>query len=202
MKWIVTLLFILFLLSGLQAQNFTGGLTSGLIASTINGDNAGGFRQAGLMAGAYVQYPLREYLYLQPEILFEGLGSRSDFGTDGLRTNYISFPVLLHADLNFVINDSKFNLGLEGGPIVGYLLGATDQNSGRNVTSTYERLDYRLAGGLLFKLTEKLHFSARSSGSVISFLNQGNGRSNCFNGFPRFCHYYFTFALRYQILSR
>lgn len=202
MKSIKVCLFLLLLSQFALGQNFRGGLTSGLIASTINGDNSGGFRQAGLMAGGYVQYPLNEFIDLQPEILFEALGSRNDFGTEGLRTNYISFPVLLHADLNLNINESEIRLALEGGPSVGYLLGATDQLSRRNVTSTYERLDYKFVGGVVWRINDKLHFTTRSSASLISFLVQGNRRSNCFTGFPRFCHYYFTFGLRYQILNR
>lgn len=198
----VLFFFMLMTTGVVHAQNFRGGLTSGLIASTINGDNSGGFRQAGLMVGGYVQYPLNEFIDLQPEILFEALGSRNDFGTEGLRTNYISFPVLLHADLNLEINESKIRLGLEGGPSVGYLLGAIDQRSGRSTTDIYERIDYKLVGGVVWRISDKIHFAARSSGSVISFLVQGNRRNDCFTGFPRFCHYYFTFAFRYQLLDR
>jgi len=187
---------------GAWSQNFTGGLKAGLIASTINGDNFGGFRQAGLMAGGYVQYPINDFLNFQPEIIYEGLGSRNSLGTEGLRTNYVSLPLLLNANLNFEINEQKFGIGLDAGPSIGYLLGARDQITDINTTSTYHRVDYKLVGGIVLRISEQVHFSSRISGSVISFLTQGGRRSSCFNNLPGFCHYYATFELRWQIISR
>ncbi|MEO0896521.1 MAG: porin family protein [Bacteroidota bacterium] len=194
----VSLFFILGI-SGAFAQNFTGGITSGLIASTVWGDNLAGFRQAGLMVGGYVQYPINESLNFQPEIRFEALGSRDDVGIRGLRTRYISFPILLNANLKLNINDKKYGIRLDLGPSIGYLLGANDTFSGVITTSQYKRIDPKIVGGTVFKISERLHFSTRLTLSVISIVTSSGRRNHCFSRQPGLCNYYATFALRYQL---
>jgi len=196
----ILLPFLLLISSSLYAQNFKGGLTAGLITSTVWGDNLAGFRQAGLMAGGYVQYPINNILNFQPEILYEALGSKDGAGVQGLRTQYISLPLLINANFGLTINEKLYTIRLDAGPSIGYLLDAKDSFSRLPLTGDYFRLDPKMVGGLVFKFSEKIFLHTRLTLSTFSIVRTAGRRNHCFIPQPGYCNYYATFGVRYKIM--
>ena len=57
-------IFMIFVLLGLQAQNFKAGLLAGAVPSQVDGDNMSGFNKIGWTAGAYLSLEHGENLVL------------------------------------------------------------------------------------------------------------------------------------------
>ena len=184
----------------LCAQNLGGGVSVGAIFSQVDGDTDGGFRQLGLSLGGFVNYALSDRLYLQPEMVYEQLGSRQRQGFFVLRSHHISFPVLLRTAIAVDLGDGSQEILLEGGPVIGVLLSASERISGQDQTPFFRRADFRGVVGGSYRLSERWAFSLRYGYSLVSFL-----QNNPPGSFPLdptrggLFHHYVKATLRYHL---
>ncbi len=118
----------------LAAQRFEGGLNTGVTATEVSGDKAGGPDKLGWYAGAFVNYPTGLHSRLQLEIMYIQKGSRvfkdpvvenlrhlqagdlavlarlrdmppdNDYRDYRLQLHYLEVPVLFQLDLVSVIS--------------------------------------------------------------------------------------------------
>lgn len=118
-KITVRKLFTLWIAAGLamaasaqETPRFSGGLTAGISASQINGDDSDGYNKLGLVAGVRGEARLNERNALSIELLYAQRGSQSQFirrdADDlsfdfSLRTDYIEVPVLWNYGLGAAI---------------------------------------------------------------------------------------------------
>lgn len=181
------------------AQGLGGGLTIGFNSSQIDGDGYGGFYTVGANVGGFTNFAFNEYLALQPEIVWQQLGS----GTKNLqiaRLNYIAIPVLLKAGIPFVVGvNTEQNVSLEAGPSFGILLNAQDVAViPIDITSSMRSLDLGLVAGVAYKFAPRFEVNLRYGWSAMSIFPDNNPRIIDANGwFNR----YATFSLRFHLLQ-
>lgn len=199
MNKLLFLLLCLGLALPLPAQNLGGGLILGFNASQVDGDAVGGFRQFGLSGGAFVTYELGDQLHLQPEILYDQLGSRDRGGFFSLRTTHISVPVLLAYTLPMDLGSGAQDITLEAGPVIGILLVARDNNSGADYTNTYTNPDFRAVVGGEYRFSDRWAFHMRWGYSIVSFLRSGPRPIYLSINAPGLYHHYVQFSMRYYL---
>lgn len=112
------------------AQNFGGGLRSGLVASEVSGDNLAGPSKLGWYASAFTFARLNEYNDLLLEIMYIEKGSRSipneknNFLEYKFSLQYVEIPVLYrmeisrYTDISFVESFTVYG-GLSASVLVG-----------------------------------------------------------------------------------
>ena len=187
----------------LSAQIFGGGVMAGLNMCQIDGDNDVGFRQPGMFLGGFLIYGLQEKLSLQPELVFEQLGSQKRGGGFSLRLNYTSLNLLLQGRIKLNFNDStEQEIRVELGPAVGYQISASEARFGSDETDTFNRVDLRGIAGITLQLSEKWAFALRYGYSLSSIQRSSQGRNfyidPAANGM---FHEYVNFSLRYSFIQ-
>lgn len=182
------------------AQNLGGGIALGANFSQIDGDTDAGFRQVGLSAGGFVRYQLNDKFFLQPEIIYDQLGSRQRQGFFVIRSHHISLPLLVTTNLGLELSEGRRAIQLEAGPVIGILLGASERLSGEDQTRIYRNPDLRIVGGGSYRFSERWSINLRYGYSIISFL-----RPNPASNFPLdpnrrgLYHQYVNFSLRLHL---
>lgn len=184
----------------ISAQNLGGGLVLGMNLSQIDGDNEGGFRKPGAALGGYVSFRLSDKLELQPEILFDQIGSVSQNGFFSNRFNYFSFPLLINFQIPIILGDERRMLKLQAGPVPSVLLSAKDKllsPTNNDITESSKSVDIRIGLGAVFELKPALSFSLRWNYSMVPFAK---GTSNRFPlGGP--WHEYLQISLRLALVE-
>jgi Outer membrane protein beta-barrel domain len=134
MRWNAIALALVAAASAASAQGMEIGVKGGLsLAEFSGGDNA--FDQAegsrkGLVAGAFLAFPLGGPLSLQPEALFAQKGSAYDFPDIDtiIKLDYVEVPLLLKARFGVFVRPYVF-----AGPYVGFRLSAkADSDAGED----------------------------------------------------------------------
>ncbi|MCB0835600.1 MAG: PorT family protein [Bacteroidetes bacterium] len=187
-------LFLILCFSFLSAQNLGGGLSIGLNASQVDGDEFRGFNKAGLSFGGFVNYQFTDILSLQPEILFEQLGSANQQMLL-VHTNHISFPVLAAANIPIDLGESVHEVQLVAGPVIGLLLKAKDFNV--DITDRLKRVDARITGGVAYRMGS-ISLSLRYGYSLNTFA-KGTNNIGLFLSGP--FHHYVNFSLRLHLMK-
>lgn len=85
------------------SQKFYGGITAGISASQIDGDEQAGYRKIGLMGGGFVGYPISQAWNAEMEFYYIGKGAVNNLEqADGTvfqefktHLNYIEMPFLI-----------------------------------------------------------------------------------------------------------
>lgn len=169
MKKIVLL--IAFGLLGMNgfSQKFTGGLTLGMNASQISGDQAEGYNKPGLMAGAFTTMKFGEKWGLQLELYYIMKGSRkvsknSPWSTYKLNMHYVEMPLLVKWSFY-----KKFSI--MAGPSLGILIKATEKDA-YGVVNNFDRpefnlLDFGGIGGIEYAIIPQFKVGFRASSSII-----------------------------------
>lgn len=202
LRTISLIFFVLGMISftSLRGQNLGGGLVLGLNLSQIDGDNEGGFRKPGMGVGGYVAFQLSDKLELQPEILFDQIGSVSRDGFFSNRFNYFSFPIILNFQIPIILGEEKRVLKLQAGPVPSVLMSARDKlrvSPSDDITEDFKSIDIRAAVGTVFELNPRVAFSLRWNYSLAPFAK---GTSNRFpQGGP--WHEYLQLALRLSLVD-
>ncbi len=155
------------------------GAKAGVNIANIVGDDAGNANSfVGFNAGLFVQVPLNNKLFLQPEILYSAQGSKSSLFVEGsnydaiLKINYINVPVLLKYYI-----DSKF--ALEAGPYVGFLTSAKVKVKGNGISETvdvkdaFKSVDFGLGFGFNYDFSDKVFANARYSAGLSKIGDSG-----------------------------
>ena len=182
-----------------SAQNFGGGLSIGMNASQVDGDAVAGFNKAGLSFGGFVYYGFSDYVGIQPEILYEQLGSVSQ-GFIFVKTSHISIPLLLRLSIPVEIGSSTQEFQFHAGPVVGILLTAKNDNL-EDLTDVLNQTDFRIVGDVDYRFSRSFSFMVRYGYSLASFIRTNTtvpanllapGRSGL-------AHHYVTIAFRYYL---
>jgi hypothetical protein len=155
MRWNTIALALVGAASAASAQGMEIGVKGGLSLAEFSGgdnafDDAEGSRK-GLVAGAFLAFPLGGPLSLQPEALFAQKGSAYDFSDldTTVKLDYVEVPLLLKARFGVGIRPYVF-----AGPYVGFRLEATaDSDAGEDGLSQSDLeeqtkgTDFGLVGG-------------------------------------------------------
>ena len=174
MKLKILLLSLLFLFSLPSfGQSFKAGLTAGLVASQVDGDNFGGYDKIGPYGGLMVAYPINDNLDIAMQISFIQKGSRKnakpsegDYDSYLMRLNYAEIPLYMH------LNIAKERLYFEGGLTFAYLINAVEKDAYgviQQATSVpdFRRFEMGILGGFVWMLNEKYSVGIRGQYSLI-----------------------------------
>jgi len=170
MKQVYTLIFFIFCAAfASPAQQFQGGVATGLVGSQVAGDTYSGFDKAGIYAGFWVRLSVNSRSSFQTEISYFQKGSRhnpdekkQDYTFYLMRLGYIEMPFLYQYHV-------KNKIVLEAGPSFSFLL------------HSYEEVDYMESGygdfsllnpsfmaGIGYPVTDKISVNFRMNSSVLS----------------------------------
>jgi len=111
--------------------------------------NADGKGKIGMVAGIFMEKKLSDRFSIRPEALFSTQGAK--IGSQKTKLKYINIPVLAK-----IYPTERFSV--EFGPQVGYLLG---KKGGNLRKKDYRKLDYSLALGTGFHISDNLELGAR-----------------------------------------
>lgn len=176
-KKIILLLLIAFPFLGLNAQ-IQFGLKAGFnIANVTGGGIPGSKTLFGFQGGALAKIPITDMLSLQPEAVYSIQGFRFTDSTTGISVSflnsYINIPVLL----TYTLPNGLF---FQGGPQVGFLIGAKAAAGGSSVDtkSLFKSTDISVALGAGYNITENFGLSARYNLGLVNIANNaGDGLS-------------------------
>lgn len=147
--------------------------------------------------GALVEFPISDAFYIQPEILYNSVGSKVNFSESfmgmeinsesTLKLDYISIPIM--AKYYFMEGFS-----LEAGPQIGFLMSAKndysnvvsgmgmgmDQNESgtEDIKEGFKAIDLGLGIGASYRLDMGLFFSARYVLGLSNIGEEGNDNGN------------------------
>ena len=173
---ILGLILIATLLSTSQIQAQTtfglkGGVNYPSWKISLNGLDVNTSKSTKYVVGSFLNYELNESVSIQPEILYQVMGTMAD----SIDLSYISIPLLF----KFALTDILY---VEAGPQFGLLLGASSKSDTAVKKTNFKTTDIQFVFGGGIKLTEKIHAGFRygyglsnimSSTSTIAF--QGTG---------------------------
>lgn len=186
------LIFFLFLLGAIsiqaQEQRFNAGLTIGLTAAQLNGDQSAGYNKVGLTGGIRGIILLNDKWNLNTEIIFSQRGSRYPTGlnnpTPGLpfniTTNYIDVPVYATVSDWLSTDETYYRINLDMGLAFGRLVGVTAQDTPfDNSTELFQKNDLYLMAGVRYMVNEHFGFYFRYGRSIVFlFDNQKTPQVN------------------------
>ena len=160
--------------SQIQAQStfgLKGGVNYPSWKISLNGLDVNTSKSTKYVVGSFLNYELNESVSIQPEILYQVMGTMAD----SIDLSYISIPLLF----KFALTDILY---VEAGPQFGLLLGASSKSDTAVKKTNFKTTDIQFVFGGGIKLTEKIHAGFRygyglsnimSSTSTIAF--QGTG---------------------------
>jgi len=206
-KIILTFSFFCFLLISLHAQDqrFMGGVIVGLNAAQIDGDNAAGYRKAGLLVGLRGGAHLSEKTSITIDMLYSQRGSRrvpridEAFETYTISTPYIEVPLLFHyKDWRVEYEDGSFfyKVSAEAGLAVSYLLNPKVENIVYETeVDNFNKIDVAWAAGVSYYFNEKVGISARYLRSITPLYNHNKHMKTLNSLFG----YHFNFSVFYVL---
>ena len=161
-KTFFTLAVVVFCAGGAVAQGISGGIKLGANFANQKMDYEGfdfsPKSRTSLHGGLFLTIMMSETFGVQPELLYNSVGSKIDFmGTEGIsRLNYLSVPVMLRYNPVPIFN-------IHVGPQFGFLLSAEDESDGQSedVKEDYKQLDLGAGIGAGVDLPMGLGISAR-----------------------------------------
>lgn len=134
--------------------------------------------------GFFVNLPIAGKLFLQPELLYSGQGSKySSTNALGTRTNYeqdlsyIALPIMLQIK-------SPGGFFVEVGPQPAYMLRAQLEanNTTTNNEDSFDKFDISLNGGLGYTSRVGLGINARYTLGLSNVIEDGGGNNSPNNG--------------------
>ena len=181
MKKTITLLFTITLsLISLRchAQSFDGGLTAGVVASQINGDNYAGYHQIGWTGGIFGRIPTDGPSSWQLELKYSLFGAHSDnkeieagMLPMNVRLHYVELPIMYRYNLSKLSVNGKrldfttLELGLSGDFLFKNVQEA-DHDGGFDISSW---AFFSVTGniGLQFDINDRFGINLRFMNSVV-----------------------------------
>ncbi len=150
----------------LEGQTFHGGLTAGLVASQVSGDQSGGYNKLGFYGGPWASFGFRENWRFQMEITFMQKGSRENPSEDNnhrsykLDLNYIEVPLMFR----WYFRDK---LELEFGIAYGVLVYTYEEEDFVELNSRpFNTHNSSLVLGLYYHLSDNWNANFRTSNSI------------------------------------
>lgn len=158
------------LFGAMNAQQY--GAKAGLNIANLT--NVGGSSLVGFYVGGYYNAPLAAQFSIQPELLFNGKGSKYTEGGSSVSSHlsYISVPVMFQYK-------ATPELYLEAGPEFGFLVGAKEKGSGYSMDfkSECNTFDFGLGLGAGYHFTKNIGVTARYVAGFTDILKNNPGTS-------------------------
>lgn len=178
----------------------TFGVKGGMNVSSLSkgADLSDSKSKIGFNAGVFANIPLASSFSIQPEVIYNDLGSKSTrnytfLGNDykdqySTNLGYISVPVMFQYN-------ALPNLYIEAGPEFGFLVSANDKfksstNGNSNVSATnslnkddFQTFNFGIGLGAGYYFTDNLGITARYTAGVTDIFKNNNGdavRNNVF----------------------
>lgn len=155
------------------------GIKAGLNVSSIsqNGGLSDTSSKIGFNAGLFLNAPISNSFSIQPEVIYNDLGSKVNFGADNKNTystnlGYISVPVMLQFN-------ATPNLYIEAGPEFSFLVSANSKvkdgngNSGSLnwtdvATDNLNTFNFGIGAGLGYHITNNISINARYTAGITN----------------------------------
>jgi hypothetical protein len=161
-KTFFTLTIIAFCAGGALAQGISGGIKLGANFANqkmdFDGFDFSPKSRTSLHGGFFLTIMMSETFGVQPELLYNSVGSKLEFmGEDGIaKLNYLSVPLMLRYNPVPIFN-------IQVGPQFGFLLSAEDEYDGQSEDSKgdYKQLDMGVGIGAGVDLPMGIGLSAR-----------------------------------------
>ncbi len=177
MKHFILLTFTL-LISGLAAaQNFTGGIITGLSTSQIDGDTQGGYDKLGFYGGFSVERDFGEVIGAKMELYYISKGAKENINSVEIfktKLAYVELPLMLKI---VPVKRFEFDLGLA----FSYLIKARMWNYGEEypegVVDVKNAQYSAIATGSYF-FAENMAFNVRFDYGFLPIKNNPNWYSN------------------------
>lgn len=167
MNRIVFWFFFLLLPVGLNAQEFNGGLYTGVVASQLDGDQFEGYNKAGLLFGAYINREVYNKIQFQMGLRYMQKGSKKADTKNNVyyksQLHYVEVPITLK-----YLYYKK--LAFEGGFSLGYLVKALEDKDGTGLLVAepdFNKFEFSGLLGVNYFWTEKISFQAHFSYSLL-----------------------------------
>ena len=178
---ILTLLFFCGILTyNTTAQSFGGGIIAGASTTQVAGDMLGGFNKIGILAGAYTNLKVKEYLKLQFEIIYIEKGSRNP----NIHKNTIQEISLSYVEVPLSINlQQKENIVIEVGVLPAFIIASkmNDYYSETEISPPFEKYDFGVFAGINYRILDKIILNTRISNSIIPIRPHEDGLTNRLN---------------------
>jgi len=164
------LLFLAAILSinNLQAQTtlgLKGGVNFPSWQVSMNGLDINTSKSTKFLVGGFLNYPLNESVSIQPELLYQVMGTKTD--TSSIEQNYLTIPLLF----KFALTDL---LSIEAGPQLGILLGAASKTDTILSKKDFKATDFQFVFGGGINLTEKIHAGFRYGYGLSNIMSNSN----------------------------
>lgn len=179
-------LLLLFLPFISSAQKFKAGLSAGISATQVSGDDLAGYNKAGVIFGAFTKRILSEKTAVEMEIIYIQKGSRKAARPDKgdmffylLNLNYVEVPVLF--------NYTKGKFTYEVGPSFGALVKSQVQNqegfypAGHPQNRPFNRMETSINAGITYPIHERFDMNWRISNSILPIRKHLSGAVYRFN---------------------
>jgi opacity protein-like surface antigen len=158
-----------------QPETIKPKIILGILGAQIDGDRLGGFDKPGLITGMAMEMKIAKRLSLQPEIVYNQKGARSNSKSlyfAIIRLSYIN----LNGSLNLYLRD---NIALQGGLYYSILFRAKADVGGGFVDASkvYNKTDFGYLVGIDYRFTPKTSINLRleySLTSINEFVPQYN----------------------------
>ena len=180
MRTVVLVLFLCALLQhSVSAQSFKGGVSFGLTAAQVDGDQLAGYNKPGPVGGLYVYKKLGHSLDLQMDMTYVQKGSRL---TPKPQNNNRFILIRLHyAEVPLTLRYTNKNFGYEAGLSFGALLGSyTGDEFGETPVSAlnpnFFRMEYAAHAGFGMKLSDRWSAFWKISYSLLPVRDYPGGR--------------------------
>ena len=140
------------LFGAMNAQTF--GLKAGMNVSSVSESNTKS--KVGFYGGVLMNAPIATNFSIQPEVLYNGKGAKSDDGDFSLNLDYISIPVMFQYNV-------VPQFYLEAGPEFSFLISANAKGGGSSldVKEFYNGFDMGVGLGAGYYFTPKVGLTAR-----------------------------------------
>ena len=163
-----------------QAQNFGGGLITGVSTSQVAGDMLGGFNKIGFIFGVYTDLRVKENMSLQYEITYIEKGSKNP----NIHENNIAEITLSYVEmaLSFKLKQ-KENLGFEFGLLPALLIKSAmnDYSSNIDIDPKFTNYDFGVFAGVNYHLSDNIILYTRISNSIIPVRPHISGATKGWN---------------------
>ncbi|SIQ82165.1 Outer membrane protein beta-barrel domain-containing protein [Chryseobacterium sp. RU37D] len=145
------------------------GVKAGLnISSTTGGDSKA---KAGFYGGAFANIPLSSQFGVQPEVLYNGVGSKAkDVNDLKINLDYISVPVMFQYN-------ALPNLYLEAGPQFSFLVNSKFKYQSVSVDAKdfVKGFDFGIGLGAGYYIVDGFGVTARFVAGVVDITKKSNG---------------------------
>ncbi|HRZ41699.1 MAG TPA: porin family protein [Bacteroidales bacterium] len=160
-----------------QSQTFRGGLTGGLVASQVSGDNSAGYNKPGFFFGPWANFDFREQWRFQMEITFIQKGSRQLPSLDNgyysyrSRMNYIEAPMMFRYKW-------KPRIEPEIGIAYSYMISSYEELYEVEISSRpFYRHNSSLILGVYYHFNERWSLNLRTSNSITPIRKHLSGQT-------------------------